>query len=353
VRCPLTARGTGLRVWTGGDDMIRAWTGLVLLAAATLLAGCGGNAASSSAPPPGTVDPLLADRRAAAKQTAEHDPECTAIQPFYWEIGDGSGVLGSGAIPARDGTLTYTATTPMSIASASKWLYAAYYVQRTQGKLTAEDLKFLHFQSGYTSFLSCLNLPGQTVAECDNLGHNGDYHAEDDGKFYYSGGHMQQHAVRRGLGDMNSAQLATELRSQLGADFDFRYVQPQLAGGGQTSAADYGNILRKMLRGELLIGDRLGESSVCASETACPAKVQNSPAPGGESWRYSTGHWVEDPDTVSDGAFSSPGLFGFYPWIDKTRTWYGVVARDDLLGAIDSIYCGRLIRKAWVDAKAP
>lgn len=326
-----------------------ALLGLVL----GLLGGCGGSSSSSTAPPPGGDDPLLADRRAAAQQTAEHDPECTAIHPFYWEIGDGTDVLASGTVAAADGSVPYAASTPMSIASASKWLYAAYYVQRTRGNLTAEDTKFLRFLSGYTGFLACLNLPGQTVGQCDSMGHNGDYNAQDDGKFFYSGGHMQQHAVRRGLGDMDNTALATEIKSQLGTDFAFSYVQPQLAGGGRTSGAEYGKILRKMLRGDLLIGDRLGEGSVCASETECPTKVQNSPAPGGEAWRYSYGHWVEDPDTVSDGAFSSPGLFGFYPWIDKTRTWYGVVARYDLAGAIDSIYCGRLIRKAWVDAKAP
>jgi len=31
---------------------------------------------------------------------------------------------------------------------------------------------------------------------------------------------------------------------------------------------------------------------------------------------------------VGDGAFSSPGAFGFYPWIDRTKTNYGVLARS-------------------------
>ena len=34
------------------------------------------------------------------------------------------------------------------------------------------------------------------------------------------------------------------------------------------------------------------------------------------------GHWVEE-----DGAYSSPGLYGFYPWIDHAQAWYGVIAR--------------------------
>jgi len=51
---------------------------------------------------------------------------------------------------------------------------------------------------------------------------------------------------------------------------------------------------------------------------------------------------------VGDGAFSSPGAFGFYPWIDRTKTSYGVVARNEMGGALTSVFCGRLIRKAWV-----
>ena len=49
-------------------------------------------------------------------------------------------------------------------------------------------------------------------------------------------------------------------------------------------------------------------------------------------------------------AFSSPGAFGFYPWIDAGKTTYGIVARADMGGAIPSVYCGRLIRKAWMTA---
>ena len=36
---------------------------------------------------------------------------------------------------------------------------------------------------------------------------------------------------------------------------------------------------------------------------------------------------------AGDGAFSSPGLFGFYPWIDAGKTYYGVLARYDPTGA--------------------
>ena len=50
---------------------------------------------------------------------------------------------------------------------------------------------------------------------------------------------------------------------------------------------------------------------------------------------------------VGDGAFSSPGLFGFYPWVDASKSYYGILARVMPAGALDSVGCGRIIRKAW------
>lgn len=75
--------------------------------------------------------------------------------------------------------------------------------------------------------------------------------------------------------------------------------------------------------------------------------------PSSESWHYSIGHWVEDDPVVGDGAFSSAGSFGFYPWIDADKTTYGVLARSESAGnGIDSVDCGRLVRRAWITAVA-
>ena len=61
---------------------------------------------------------------------------------------------------------------------------------------------------------------------------------------------------------------------------------------------------------------------------------------------------VEDT-TVSDGAFSSAGAFGFYPWIDATKTLYGIIARVAVAGSgAESVACGRALRQTWMTAKA-
>ena len=117
------------------------------------------------------------------------------------------------------------------------------------------------------------------------------------------------------------------------------------------SPSAYALMLRKMLSGRLRMGSLLGTHAVCTNPISCPAAVL-APIPLRESWHYSIGHWVEDDPAVGDGAFSSGGAFGFYPWIDASKTYYGVVARAAPAGALDSVDCGRLIRKAWVTGVA-
>ncbi|MCG3189721.1 MAG: hypothetical protein LKCHEGNO_02218 [Burkholderiaceae bacterium] len=328
---------------------------------AALVGACGGGGAGGGGPlPPAPVD--TSQRVAAATATAESgNNPCAPIQPFYWEVGDQNGRLASGSVPSNNGSPLYTGVSLMSIASASKWLYGAYVVQARQGQLTDDDIKYLTFRSGYTSFSRCL--PSQTVLGCVNYQRNGAYDPATDGLFSYGGGHMEKHASLIGLGAMNNAALADEMRDKLGSDIALAYSQPQLAGGVVTSADAYAVFLRKVLAGGLSMKAALGTHAVCTNPATC-AQARNTPVPSSESYHYSIGHWVEDDPLNGDGAFSSAGAFGFYPWIDASKTWYGIVAREDKGGindpdnpdsaghGFDSARCGQLIRAAWIDGVA-
>lgn len=326
----------------------------------TLLVGaCGGGDGGTA--PPGSVD--LETRIAAATTTAQSTTNaCAPIQPFYWEVGDQTGRLASGSVPFNNGNPTYTSTTLMSIASASKWLYGAYVVQLHQGQLSDSDIRFLTFRSGYTNFTSCLST--QTVDECVAWASNGVHSDATDGLFAYGGGHMEKHASLIGLGPQDNAGLADAIRSQLGGDLTpLVYSQAQLAGGVVTNADTYARFLRKVLSGALTMKAALGTHAVCTNPATC-AQARNTPVPESESYHYSIGHWVEDDPVNGDGAFSSAGAFGFYPWIDASRSWYGIVARRDTSGAGDpgnedagghgfaSAQCGQLIRSAWIQGIA-
>jgi hypothetical protein len=225
-------------------------------------------------------------------------------------------------------------------------------------------------RSGYNGlrYASCIKLlranqDAETVHDCfvaDNLGGtNADFDAGAVGSFYYNGGHFQWLADGAlGLGTSNNASLQSTVSAVLGADFAFSYDSPQLAAGIQTSGTDYARFLRKLLAGQLRLGALLGSSAVCTNPSTCP-QAQYTPIPSTESWHYSLAHWVEDDPAVGDGALSSPGAFGFYPWIDAGKTTYGVLARHasvSLTGndpvAVQSVVCGRTIRKAWFSATA-
>lgn len=290
---------------------------------------------------------------AAAAATANSSTNaCSTIGAFYWEIGDGAGVLTSGSVTPVGSPTSYGRTSLMAIASASKWIYSSYYVQRRNGVLDAHlDVPFLNFTSGHVGFSICLR--ADTVDSCLARGTNGAYTAASDGAFYYGGGHMQQHASQNGLGATVNATLAAEIESQLGADLDLAYSQPQPAGGIATTADSYARFLRKILTGELHMHDLLGAHAVCTDPVSCPT-AQNTPLPAGVAFHYSLGHWVEDDPVTGDGAFSSAGAFGFYPWIDATRTYYGVLARHEVVAGagVESLGCGRLIRAAYVTGVA-
>ena len=284
------------------------------------------------------------------RQVAETYAGCTAISPFYYEIGDKQGSLVTGSVGGR-----YTASSLMSIASASKWLYGAYVTEMRQGALGADDMRFLTFTSGYVTFSFCQQT--DTVGSCAVAGDNARYTAAALNKFFYSGAHMQTHAAQyMALGGLDNDGLANEIKRALGltsvaSSAEFRYTQPQLAGGIATTPSVYGSFLRRLLNQQLIQGKQLNASPVCTNPLTCPTAL-STPFPTRESPNYSIGHWVEDT-TLSDGSYSSAGAFGFYPWIDATKTLYGIIARVDAAGSgTESLPCGRALRQTWLTAKA-
>lgn len=334
------------------SNISRAVVSLLFVVAVSVSSGCtagddGHNLPTN--PPSGTTVPM---RAAAAKTTAERTTGlCADIQPFYWEIGDVTALLGSGSVTKSGNATTYTAQTQMAIASSSKWIYGAYVAERRAGSLTAEDIQFLTFRSGYTNFGAAGCDPSDTVSQCVARSTNGIRTPANVGKFAYDGAHMQKHASLdapgMNLGTMANAALATEIRRLLGSEIALTYSAPQLAGGIRSSAADYAVFLRKTLAGNLRIGSLLGSNATCTNPVTCATAI-NSPVGGGTNWHYSIGHWVEDDPSTGDGSFSSAGAFGFYPWINANKTLYGVVARLSLSGGGEaSALCGARIRKAW------
>ena len=199
--------------------------------------------------PPASNAARIAAATAAAQSSSN---ACAPIRPFYWEIGDRTQRLAGGSVNAAGSGTVYEAGTVMNIASASKWLYGAYVAEQRGGALTAEDIEFLNFRSGYVSLPPLTGCQqNDTIGSCLARDGNGVQTPSEVGSFHYDGGHMQKHASLpapgMALGAMNNATLAAELRRVLGTDINLSYSQPQPAGGVRTSAKDYAVFLRKLL----------------------------------------------------------------------------------------------------------
>ncbi len=301
-------------------------------------------------------------RALAASNTAHSNRVCLAARPFYWEIGDRQSVQASGS----EGPGAPSDSTPMPISTSSEWVFAAYVVQARAGRLTPGDIQALTMHSGYANLQAdrCRQLtPGApphpiTVSSCFHAAHlvggsNSDYHGKRAEHFYFDGGHFQWLAAADpALKDLDAAGLTAAIGNQLKTGSSLTYESPLLDAGIRTTPAAYAAFLRNILGGELGIHDLLGTHAVCTNPGRCP-QAANTPLPQTESPHYSLGAWVEDDPHTGDDAFSDPGLLGFYPWIDSSKTWYGVLARvSHVPGAyVGSMQCGRLIRKAWVSGR--
>lgn len=315
------------------------------------------------------IGPPTPTSGSAASATAQNNVMCTAIQPFYWEIGDAGGTLAGGSSTQAGGSAV-TAATRFPIASASKWIYGMYVVQKRGGaaNLTAADIEFLTFTSGYTymgsnaqsatctaptsgpdSINYCLTLPSSTPGEFFNS-----QNLSTVGLFDYDSGHEENHAgqFQPEINALDVSDLGSAITAGLGVSgINLQYHQPLLAGGIYASANDYTAILRAVLSGQLYMLGALDTHAVCAwTGPGCGAA--NSPQHN-EDWHYSIAHWVEDDYAMGDdGAFSSPGAYGFDPWIESNKNYYGVISRAAPPGTGNqngwqSAQCAHELRAAW------
>jgi CubicO group peptidase (beta-lactamase class C family) len=301
------------------------------------------------------ADPTDPERTAAVRRTATTNLQCNPrrLGAYYWEIGRSDGAVASGRVSAWGAPDAVDADTTLNIASASKWVYAGMVLERDGDDPAAR--RYLNLTSGYSNFRTSNCPVAGTVAECDPGSRS---LSEAVGQvFHYDGGHMQRHAIDTGLGPLDAAGLSAYLASVLGPDIGMEYRQPGLAGGIETTPRHYGAFLRRLLTdagAPLQLGALLGSNPVCTFPDGSCKASRLTAIP--EAWHYSIGHWIEDdPATtpVENIAFSSPGSFGFYPWVDATRTTYGMLARQTkTFTGVDegyaSVKCGRLLRLAWI-----
>jgi hypothetical protein len=292
----------------------------------------------------------------AATQTAQTSEACRLNRNFYWEIGTRHGAFAAGSVVNNPWGTQFNAESSMSIASASKMIFSAYVLESCGGVpcnygTGPAAVNALRMVAGYTSSTAWCPSPSSalTVADCANAA--GVVETGWAGHFGYSGGQFM--ALAKGephLSGLNAEQLGAEVNAWLGTYFAYEPGNPWPGGGNVATPAIYAHFLQRVLLSNVDYTNGLKLHGYLGADAVDARSAGVIPEQG---WFYSYGHWVENAgggDAVWDGAFSSPGAQGFYPWISRTRRVYGVVARTGG-NFFQSVKCGQAIRKAFYTAQ--
>lgn len=252
----------------------------------------------------------------------------------------------------------------LAIASATKWYSAAIFARLIdrgvlalsdhpqdhldywtsdptdpRSEVTLEQL--LSFTSGMADppvNASCTSDPRQTLQACARELYDGAFQFAPGTAFYYGSSHFHVAAAMAEVatGSRWVDLVAAELAGPLGLSADTGFVaraanNPLVAGGMRSTARDYATYLEAFFTGRHLPNWTTALSEDRTAQVVFEASPVAVALPG-SAWHYALGHWIEcnsdrfDPDCVDDRIYSSPGAFGFYPWIDRSAGYWGVLA---------------------------
>ena len=318
---------------------------------------------------------LLGAGLARAVPIHDFSPVTAEMQTFvqtYSLDGASLRVNQAGNVVYRRAFGSYTLGTRVRIASASKWLSALTLARIVEkGQLRWSDTVGQYFPDvepakrgitleqlfSHTSGLpggddTCMSNPLYTLATCANRILQQSTMIGEPGKVFSYGGNSMQVAGRM-------AELATgkawddlfidEMMTPLGlvaTDFAtsstapgyVRTDNPRIAGGVRSTLEDYGRVV-DMVLAEGCLDLRIdrtclsGRRFLTAATITYMARdrtvgtVDISRPPTSTGYGYGLGQWI-DPSSAL--IVSSPGAFGFTPWVDRTSGVAGVLLVDDL-----------------------
>ncbi len=265
----------------------------------------------------------------------------------------------------------YTLSTRVRIASASKWLSALtlarvvekgqmrwsdtvgqYFPNIEQSKrgITLEQL-FSHTSALPGGDDTCMSNPLYTLATCANRILQQPLIGAPGKVFSYGGnsmqvaGRMAEIATGKAWDDIFIAEMVTPLNLNA-SDFAtasttpgyVRNTNPRIAGGVRSTLEDYGKVLDTVLAyGCLDTGfpntclpgrrflSRVTIEFMARDRTVGTVDISRPPTSIG--YGYGLGQWI---DPSSPLIVSSPGAFGFTPWVDRNTQVAGVLLVDDI-----------------------
>ncbi|MFZ5748450.1 MAG: serine hydrolase [Pseudomonadota bacterium] len=240
-----------------------------------------------------------------------------------------------------------------------------------RSQITLEHL--LAFTSGFntrdTNLLSCVYNAYTTLDLCIRRIYIGNVDTVPGSTFFYGPHHMQ---VAAGMldaadtGDFGTI-FARYVTTPLGL-IDTSYAlqsaaNPWAAAGGESTAEEYSVIMRALLNGTLItdLDNFFAPRTLTATKGEVPDAVL---ANNGSQWEYAQGSWVEceygtgganyATQCATDKINSSPGAWGFTPWIDRKNGYWAVIATEDHdSGAEKGIELEQVLQPLMVTALQP
>nr|WP_298728336.1 serine hydrolase domain-containing protein [uncultured Steroidobacter sp.] len=216
----------------------------------------------------------------------------------------------------------------------------------TKGEITLRHL--LSFTSGLNPEHACTYQSDITLADCvEQIGAR-DLVASPGTRFDYGSTHlhvaarMAEVAVGAPWNEIFAAQIARPL--QFAPEFTYysgprqgigaNPLNPLPAGGMRASMNDYANFLRFVYDKGQWQGAQLLAPGIFDTQTVQPypdAIMGNTPS--ALSARYGLTAWLDCSTPVTGcSIISSPGAFGFTPWLDRATGYYAILGMelDDL-----------------------
>ncbi|MBB6092241.1 CubicO group peptidase (beta-lactamase class C family) [Povalibacter uvarum] len=328
----------------------------VLLMMFSLLAGCSGGGSGDSPDEPEPQPP--------ASAFAQVDAAANAAFVTQGMSGMGLAIYdASGAKVFERMYGTFSADQRVAIASASKMVAGTTIFRLIdkgylsldsttgevlgwtgeKGTITVRHL--LSFTSGLGPENLCTVVANLTLAQCVDTIEQQDLVATPGTRFDYGSTHLQV-AARMAEVRVGSAWndiFAAELLQPLALPADIRFysqplqadgtTNPLIAGGLRMSMNEYGRILQFIFDKGRWQGSALMQPTLFDLQNREPypdVVIGQSPAVGnGFAFRYGLTAWLECSTPATGCAdFSSPGAFGFTPWIDRQSGYFAILGME-------------------------
>jgi CubicO group peptidase (beta-lactamase class C family) len=265
----------------------------------------------------------------------------------------------------------FTADRRVAVASASKMVAGLVVFDAIRrGELTLDSTtgqvlqwtganseitlrQLLSFTSGLAREDACTLRPLITLEECVATIRDTPVAAAPGARFDYGGTHLQVAARMAEVKSGKSwAQLFTDtLRTPLGLAPDVAFftaprqalgtTNPLVAGGLRASVNEYAPLLALVFHRGTTRGLTIGTPALYDEQAREPSPapmIENSPMQTiGLPYRYGLTAWLMcGTPAAGCEVLSSPGAFGFTPWLDRASGYYAILGMDLDRGSVES-----------------